>query len=231
MCCPVPDDLPDLYALQTQIYGGMGYSTEAGVEMGYRDARITRIYEGTNEINRMLAFGELIKRGFQTKELNLKSAGKKIPTALIKRYFKIGKLTAENVIQNYKYLFLLLSKYAADSFGLDLEHEQEIIMNLSDIMGETYVAESVFLRVEKIKSQKGNSIDLEHKENLKRLQLYEANLKIVHCANTIVDSLPDTKNKLLRFYIRLLTPQPILNPTKIRRSLAKYIIEKKDYPW
>ena len=214
-----------------QIFGGMGFSAESIVEPAYRDARISRIYEGTNEINRMLAFGELIKRGFQTKELNLKSAGKKIPTALIKRYFKIGKLTAENVIQNYKYLFLLLSKYAADSFGLDLEHEQEIIMNLSDIMGETYVAESVFLRVEKIKLQKGNSIDLEHKENLKRLQLYEANLKIVHCANTIVDSLPDTKNKLLRLYIRLLTPQPILNPTKIRRSLAKYIIEKKDYPW
>tara|TARA_B100001287_G_scaffold190348_1_gene160768 strand:- start:6277 stop:8040 length:1764 start_codon:yes stop_codon:yes gene_type:complete len=214
-----------------QIYGGMGYSTEAGVEMGYRDARITRIYEGTNEINRMLAFGELIKRGFQTKELNLKSAGKKIPSTLLKRYFRIGKLTAENVIQNYKYLFLILSKFAADSFGLDLEHEQEIIMNLSDIMGETYVAESVYLRVEKIKSQLGNSIDLEHKENLKRLQLYEANLKIVHCANTIVDSLPDAKNKLLRLYIRLLTPQPILNPTKIRRSLAKYIIEKKDYPW
>ena len=85
-----------------QIYGGMGYSTEAGVEMGYRDARITRIYEGTNEINRMLAFGELIKRGFQTKELNLKSAGKKIPSTLLKRYLRIGKLTAENVIQNYK---------------------------------------------------------------------------------------------------------------------------------
>ena len=174
---------------------------------------------------------ELIKRGFQTKELNLKSAGKKIPTALIKRYFKIGKLTAENVIQNYKYLFLLLSKYAADSFGLDLEHEQEIIMNLSDIMGETYVAESVFLRVEKIKLQKGNSIDLEHKENLKRLQLYEANLKIVHCANTIVDSLPDTKNKVLRYYIKLLTPQPHLNPTRIRRSIAESLVESKNYNW
>ncbi len=77
-----------------QIYGGMGYSAEAGVEMGYRDARITRIYEGTNEINRMLAFGELIKRGFKTKELNLKAAGKKIPTTLIKRFFRIQKLTS-----------------------------------------------------------------------------------------------------------------------------------------
>jgi alkylation response protein AidB-like acyl-CoA dehydrogenase len=214
-----------------QIHGGMGYSAETGIEMGYRDARITRIYEGTNEINRMLAFGELIKRGFQTKELNLKSAGKKIPFSLIKLFFKIKKLTSQQVIENYKHLFLILSKYAADAFGLELEHEQEIIMNLSDIMGETYVAESVYLRVEKLKNLEISSTELEHKENLTRLQLYEANLKIVHCANTIADSLPNTRNKLLRFIIRLLTPQPILNPTKIRRSIAKNLIENKQYPW
>lgn len=214
-----------------QIHGGMGYSTETGVEMGYRDARITRIYEGTNEINRMLAFGELIKRGFKTKELNLKSAGKKIPASLLKRFFKIDKLTTQNVIENYKHLFLILSKYAADAFGLELEHEQEIIMNLSDILGEIYVAESVYLRVEKLRLIKRPPIELEHKENLTRLQLYEANLKIVHASNTIVDSLPDTSSKLLRFYVKLLTPQPILNPTKIRRSIAKHLIENKQYPW
>ena len=214
-----------------QIYGGMGYSAEAGVEMGYRDARITRIYEGTNEINRMLSFAELMKRAFKTKELDLKSAGKKIPSSLIKRFFRIQKLTPDKVIENYKNLFLILSKYAGDAFGLDLEHEQEIIMNLADILGETYVAESVFLRVEKLKTLNKSKSDLEYKENITRLQLYEANLKIVHCANTVADSLPDTKNKLLRYYIKLLTPQPILNPTNIRRSIAKYMIENKEYPW
>jgi len=214
-----------------QIHGGMGYSVETGIEMGYRDARITRIYEGTNEINRMLAFGELIKRSFKTKEINLKAASTKIPLSLIKQFFKIGKLTTEKVIENYKNLFLILSKFSADAFGLDLEHEQEIIMNLSDIMGEIYVAESVYLRVEKLKEINIHSTDLVNKENLTRLQLYEANLKILQCANNIADSLPNTRNKLLRFYIRILTPQPILNPTKTRRSLAKQLIEKKHYSW
>ena len=214
-----------------QIHGGMGYSAETGVEMGYRDARITRIYEGTNEINRMLAFAELMKRAFKTKELNLKEAGKKIPITLLKRFLRIQKLTSEKVIENYKHLFLILSKYAFDAFGMELENEQEIIMNLSDILTETYVAESVYLRVNKLKEQKGSNGTIQQKENVLALQLYEANIKIVHCANTIVDSLPDTKNKTLRYYIRLLTPQPHLNPTKIRRSIAENLVENKEYNW
>ena len=214
-----------------QIYGGMGYSAEAGVEMGYRDARITRIYEGTNEINRMLAFAELMKRAFKTKELNLKQAGKKISSTLIKRFFRIQKLTSEQVIENYKNLFLILSKYSFDAFGMELENEQEVIMNLSDILAETYVAESVYLRVKKLKQSKGSNSTIQHKENISALQLYEANIKIVHCANTIVDSLPDTKNKVLRYYIKLLTPQPHLNPTRIRRSIAESLVESKNYNW
>ena len=114
---------------------------------------------------------------------------------------------------------------------MELENEQEIIMNLSDILTETYVAESVYLRVNKLKEQKGSNGTIQQKENVLALQLYEANIKIVHCANTIVDSLPDTKNKTLRYYIKLLTPQPHLNPTKIRRSIAENLVENKEYNW
>ncbi|MEZ5024308.1 MAG: acyl-CoA dehydrogenase family protein [Chitinophagales bacterium] len=64
-----------------QMHGGMGYSMETGIEMGYRDSRIARIYEGTNEINRMLSVAELTKRAMKTKEINLMSEGKKIPGA------------------------------------------------------------------------------------------------------------------------------------------------------
>ena len=114
---------------------------------------------------------------------------------------------------------------------MELENEQEVIMNLSDILSETYVAESVYLRVKKLKQSKGSNSTIQHKENLSALQLYEANIKIVHCANTIVDSLPDTKNKVLRYYIKLLTPQPHLNPTRIRRSIAERLVESKNYNW
>ncbi|MCB0627981.1 MAG: acyl-CoA dehydrogenase, partial [Saprospiraceae bacterium] len=62
-----------------QIFGGMGYAQETGIEMGYRDARITKIYEGTNEVNRLLSVGELAKRGLQTKEIDLRGAINRIP--------------------------------------------------------------------------------------------------------------------------------------------------------
>ena len=79
-----------------QIHGGMGYSVETKIEMGYRDARITRIYEGTNEINRILSFGELMKKGFHTKEIDVKSVNKKIPIEIFKKIIGIRHETKFN---------------------------------------------------------------------------------------------------------------------------------------
>ena len=181
-----------------QIHGGMGYSVETKVEMGYRDARITRIYEGTNEINRMLSFGELMKRGFHTKEIDLKSFTQKIPFHIFKSVLGVQEKSSSQYLENFKCLFFTLTKYATDAYGRDLEHEQEIIMYLADILAEIYVLESTYLRVEKLKTKESKDAAFKMKQNICDLQFYEANSKIIQRATSIFDSLPKSHSFLKR---------------------------------
>ena len=211
-----------------QIHGGMGYSVETKVEMGYRDARITRIYEGTNEINRMLSFGELMKRGFHTKEIDIKSFTKKIPFQIFKSALGIQEKSSSQYLENFKYLFFTLTKYATDAFGRALEHEQEIIMDLADILAEIYVLESTYLRVEKLKSKEGKDASFKMKQNICDLQFYEANSKIMQCATSIFDSLPK-RNSSLKRVIKSLEIKEKVNPMLLRREIAKYLIVNKEY--
>ena len=211
-----------------QIHGGMGYSVETKVEMGYRDARITRIYEGTNEINRMLSFGELMKRGFHTKEIDLKSFTKKIPFQIFKSVVGIQEKSSSQYLENFKYLFFTLTKYATDAYGRALEHEQEIIMDLADILAEIYVLESTYLRVEKLKTKESKDAAIEMKQNICDLQFYEANSKIMQRATSIFDSLPKRHTSLKRV-IKSLAIKEKINPMVIRREIAKYLIANKEY--
>tara|TARA_B100000768_G_scaffold60315_1_gene58366 strand:+ start:2185 stop:3945 length:1761 start_codon:yes stop_codon:yes gene_type:complete len=211
-----------------QIHGGMGYSVETKVEMGYRDARITRIYEGTNEINRMLSFGELMKRGFQTKEIDLKSFTKKIPLQIFKSALGIQEKSSSQYLENFKYLFFTLTKYATDAYGRALEHEQEIIMDLADILAEIYVLESTYLRVEKLKTKESKNAAFKMKQNICDLQFYEANSKIMQRATSIFDSLPKRHTSLKRV-IKSLAIKEKINPMVIRREIAKYLIANKEY--
>lgn len=211
-----------------QIHGGMGYSVETKVEMGYRDARITRIYEGTNEINRMLSFGELMKRGFHTKEIDIKSFTKKIPFQIFKSALGIQEKSSSQYLENFKYLFFTLTKYATDAFGRALEHEQEIIMDLADILAEIYVLESTYLRVEKLKSKEDKDASFKMKQNICDLQFYEANSKIMRCATSIFDSLPKRHSSLKRV-IKSLEVKEKVNPMVLRREIAKYLIANKEY--
>ena len=211
-----------------QIHGGMGYSVETKVEMGYRDARITRIYEGTNEINRMLSFGELMKRGFHTKEIDLKSFTQKIPFQIFKSALGVQEKSSSQYLENFKYLFFTLTKYATDAYGRALEHEQEIIMDLADILAEIYVLESTYLRVEKLKTKESKDAAFKMKQNICDLQFYEANSKIIQRATSIFDSLPKRHSSLKRV-IKSLAIKEKVNPMLLRREIAKYLIASKEY--
>ncbi|MBC8321703.1 MAG: acyl-CoA dehydrogenase family protein [Bacteroidetes bacterium] len=137
-----------------QIYGGMGYSAETPVERAYRDSRINRIFEGTNEINRMVTVGELLKRGMKG-ELDLITPAKAVAGELMgipdfgsssPGYFEAKHST----IINFKKSILMVAGAALQKYMEKFADEQEIIMNLSDMLIYTYAAESMMLRVEKL---------------------------------------------------------------------------------
>lgn len=137
-----------------QIYGGMGYSAEAPVDRAYRDSRINRIFEGTNEINRLLAADSAIKKG-QKGEIDLLPRGKEVFESLdtLKKHkggFADYFEEKHYYIDNFKKLALLTIHVFAERFRKNLVYEQEIMMNVADMMMQTYAAESTALRVEKL---------------------------------------------------------------------------------
>ncbi len=220
-----------------QIFGGMGYSVETGVERGYRDARITRIYEGTNEINRMLSVGELFRKAFKTKELDIVSPVKKLPFYLFKQIFAgngsgaFGKETKS--VYNLKQVFLMLAAAAGKKFHLKLIDEQEIILNLSDILAESFVAQSVWLRIEKLKKA-GNSDpkELEIKEKMAQVYLYQAVQRVNAVAKEAIDSFAEGgQRRMLLWSLKKLTRPYQVNPKELRRDIANYMMAQGGFPF
>ena len=142
-----------------QIYGGMGYSADAPMERAYRDSRINRIFEGTNEINRMLTVDMMLRRAMKG-EIDLLGPATKIAGELMSipdfgspdtALFAAEKKT----IKNFKKAALMVAGSAVQKLMTKLQSEQEIVMNLADMLIEVYVSESMQLRVEKLLSMKG----------------------------------------------------------------------------
>jgi len=143
-----------------QVYGGMGYSADAPMDRAYRDSRINRIFEGTNEINRMLVLDMYLKRAMKG-ELDLLGPA----TAVGKEILSIPEFGGDSsdemfaaekkVIRNLKKVALMIAGSAVQKFMMKLSHEQEVLMNIADIIMEVYVAESALLRVEKLAGLKG----------------------------------------------------------------------------
>ena len=135
-----------------QILGGMGFSADTPMESAWRDARIGRIYEGTNEINRMLSIGLLLKKGMKG-ELDLMPAVMQAAIRLGSKKTKEianGPLAQEQqLIENFKQLFLMIAGNATQKYGTKLEEEQQVLQSLADVLIEIYFSESAVLRTVK----------------------------------------------------------------------------------
>lgn len=215
-----------------QIHGGMGFSAELPIERGYRDARITRIYEGTNEINRMLGVGMLFKKAFKDKAVDMKGELKKLPGMLAKSL--MGGAPEEPVLmRRLKMAYILVALKAAQKFQLKLQDEQEILMDLSDALSAIYMAESAWLRSEKVRI--GGKMAKEKSEamhDLARLSCHEAAVQVSKSLNSAISAHAEgSDQRFQRWAVRLLTKPNHINPKNIRRKLVDLINNENGYPF
>jgi hypothetical protein len=144
-----------------QIYGGYGYSADYPAEKAYRDSRINRIFEGTNEINRMLIPGMLLKRAMKGK-LGLLQAAKALQDEILNPQMSFDEdtslLAAESKLaQNAKKIALMVLGTAAQKYMTELQNEQEILLNCADIIMDAYQMESAILRTKKYADRNGDA--------------------------------------------------------------------------
>lgn len=220
-----------------QVYGGMGFSAEAPMERAYRDARITRIYEGTNEINRMLLVGMMLKKAMKG-ELNLIGAAMDvakeltgIPSFESKDY---SELFAEekDVLNNLKKAVLMVAGKAVQSFENKINDEQEILMNLADMLIQVYTAESTMLRTEKLAGVRGEAaVDTQIK--ISKLCLYDAVEQVNSAGKEAIASfVTGDEQRVMLMGLKRFTKMNNLPNTKVlRREIAEAMIEAKGYPF
>lgn len=219
-----------------QVYGGMGYSAEAPMERAYRDARIARIYEGTNEINRMLMIGMLLKRAMKG-EINLFEPAMAVSAELTSvpsfETIDTSELFAseKETIKKLKKVFLMVGGKAAMALQDKIEDEQEIMMNLADVMIEIYAAESAILRAEKLVGIKGESA-CTHQIAMCQVYLAEAVDKINAAAKEAIASFTKgDEQKVMLMGLKRFTKADLVNTKALRRQIADYMIEQGKYPF
>lgn len=143
-----------------QIFGGMGFSKDTPMEAAWRDARITRIYEGTNEINRLLTVGMLMKKAFNgdidlmTPAMAVGKSLMEIPSFDVPEYNELFSEEKE-ILAKLKKAFLMIAGKAVESFGMELEQHQQLVLAAAEVLIEIYMAESAILKAEKVAYLKG----------------------------------------------------------------------------
>lgn len=216
-----------------QIHGGMGFSAEMPVDRCYRDSRINRIFEGTNEINRILVIDTLLKRG-QKHDIDLYEKAAEA-YATLNTLPVSPSLPAEyyarkyQFIENLKKLALSLIHAVTEKFQRSLIMEQEILNNLSDIIMNIYASESTLLRVNKIEQMRGASQTDIYRDILD-VNLSEATADIYKAGREAIESFAEGEEReaLLRG-LNFWTITDSVNAKEARRRIAARVIEENRY--
>ena len=216
-----------------QIHGGMGFSSEMPVDRAYRDSRINRIFEGTNEINRLLLVDAMLKKGAKGVLPINEEAEKAFAEAKTgaevnldgMEYFEEKAL----YISNFKKIILMLLKSASDKFSRTIVQEQEIMMNLSDSLIQLYAAESVLLRVKKMQSFKSED-QFKVYQDILDVFVFNTSASIRNNAREAVYSFAfGDVRELLEKGIERFTHVAGVNVKEARRRIADLLIDENRY--
>jgi alkylation response protein AidB-like acyl-CoA dehydrogenase len=219
-----------------QIHGGMGFSAEGPVERGYRDARINRIFEGTNEINRLVIIDMILKKAFRG-DLDLMGPAMQIQKELVsipslspdgdKEIFEPEK----KILTNLKKTGLMAAGAAVLKLKEKLKEEQEILMHLADILIEIFVAESALLRADKLIRLRGADPD-DPRGTLARIYLYHAMDVIERSAKETIYAFSEgDEQRILLLGLKRFMKAESFNLKEARRKIADRMLEKNEYPF
>ena len=214
-----------------QIFGGMGFSAEAPIESAWRDARIGRIYEGTNEINRMLSIGMILKKAMKG-ELDIMSAYQDIienkPQEIIENSNELNDEIT--LVENMKKVFLLLLGKSFEKFGPEIDKNQQVLISLSDLAIETYISESTLKRTVK-NIKRTSTIDQEYQISMSKLYIYEAAKIIEKKSSDIINSVIDDDNQenIYSSILKKLSYTKNPNIFELKTHVADKIIAENKY--
>jgi alkylation response protein AidB-like acyl-CoA dehydrogenase len=216
-----------------QVYGGMGYSAESTVERAYRDARINRIFEGTNEINRMLTVDMMLRRAMKG-ELDLMGPAMKVAGELMSIPTMQEPVTTplgneERYLEGFKKCILMVAGSAVQKLMQTLSKEQEVLMNIADIAIWTYQAESVLLRVQKKIARVGeeaSAVDIA----ICRTYFYDIADKINKAAKDAIYSFAEGDEvRMMTMGLKRFTKTEVFNHKEARQLIAQKLINDGRY--
>ncbi len=218
-----------------QIHGGNGYSDEYLISKAYRDSRINRIYEGTNEINRLLTVDMILKRAMKGK-LDLMGPAMNVQKELmsIPEFGNDDEGSFANerkALINLKKAILMTAGAAVQKLMQNLQNEQEILMNIADMMIETFVAESLLLRVMKM-SDKNGEASSQNQIDMMRCYLNDAIDKVSKYGKEAINAFAaGDEQRMMLLGLKRFTKSEPFNSKDARRRIADKLIAEGKYCW